>query len=168
MCNPNLITSLKEFVCHLWRGLSYRWISHMVGEGILAKLKQTWNKKQIFTRVDNLKKDLVTNPSSFRMAMSFSTVTGFQSLWMLIDAILNVSSAVSPSFKGQIYTKISANVPNWVDPTPSPSWIFATFFETFSHFWIEPDPDRESCQYLPWPAPFQKIQKVILGVPPKQ
>ena len=116
MCNPNLITSLKEFVCHLWRGLSYRWISHMVGEGILAKLKQTWNKKQIFTRVDNLKKDLVANPSSFRIAMSFSVVGLFQSLWILIDATLNVSSAVSPSFKGRFDTRISANVPNRVDP----------------------------------------------------
>ena len=156
MCNPNLITSLKEFVCHLWRGLSYRWISHMVGEGILAKLKQTWNKKQIFTRVDNLKKDLVANPSSFRMAMSFSTVTGFQSLWILIDAILNVSSAVSPSFKGQIYTKISTNVPNWVDPTRSPPWIFATFFWNFFAFfdWTGP-----RLRLLSIPAPARPLSE---------
>ena len=33
-------------------------------------------QKQIFTRVDNVKKDLVANPSSFRMAMSLSRVTG--------------------------------------------------------------------------------------------
>ena len=87
----------------------------MVREDIFAKLKQTWHK-QTFSWVDNLKQDLVADPSSFRMAMSFSRVTGFQSLWMLIDATLNVSSAVSPSFKGRFDTRISANVPNRVDP----------------------------------------------------
>ena len=48
--------------------------------------------------------------------MSFSVVGLFQSLWILIDATLNVSSAVSPSFKGRFDTRISANVPNRVDP----------------------------------------------------
>ena len=91
----------------------------MVREDIFAKLKQTWHK-QTFSWVDNLKQDLVADPSSFRMAMSFSKVCGFQSLWMLIDATLNVSSAVSPSFKGRFDTRISANVPNWVDPPGLP------------------------------------------------
>ena len=38
----------------------------------------------------------------------------------MIDATLNVSTAVSPSFKGRFDTRISANVPNWVDPPGLP------------------------------------------------
>ena len=47
--------------------------------------------------IDNLKLDLVTDPSSFRMAMSFSSVCGCQYLWISTAATLNVLSSVSPS-----------------------------------------------------------------------
>ena len=58
-------------------------------------------KKSVW-QVDNLKRDLVAAPSSFRMAMSCSCVSSRQPLWTFFEATLNVSSRVSPSLPSKI------------------------------------------------------------------
>ena len=54
------------------------------------------------SQVKSQKRDLVALPSSFRMAMSLSSFSGFQPLWIFMEVTLNVSSSVSPSLLSKI------------------------------------------------------------------
>ena len=92
---PSLNWTTFDFIWYLWHRLPGQRIAQMARGGILAKQTQICHTN-IFM---NLKQDLVIDPLSFKRAMSFAHVFISYSWWIFMEATLNVSSSVSPSWE---------------------------------------------------------------------
>ena len=97
---PNFIIWVNwRFVfIYLWHRLSCQQIAQLARGGILAKLTETWHTNiHIYNLYIYIKRNLVMDPSSFRMAMSFVYFHLTHPWWISMEATANVSSSVSPS-----------------------------------------------------------------------